>query len=128
MKSLTEGEEYSYCIRQAGIAMQSCFSKQRVEEGFEAAGISMTGYPATPSTTVTLEYGDSTAKLFYCVMTEQNFQSKNMIIRQNWYRIISGSLYAGAFTPFAGNDKIRYDDDSDKSSQCSRNKSKICIL
>lgn len=29
MKSLTEGEEYSYCIRQAGIAMQSCFEASR---------------------------------------------------------------------------------------------------
>ena len=91
MKSMTEGEEYSYCIRQAGDRHAVLLrSKQRVEEGFEAAGISMTGYPATPSTTVTLEYGDSTAKLFYCVMTEQNFQSK-YDIRQNWYRIISGS-------------------------------------
>lgn len=55
--------------------MRFCFEVSREsEEGFEAAGISMTGYPATPSTTVTLEYGDSTEKLFYCVMTEQNFQ------------------------------------------------------
>ena len=61
----------------------------------------MTGYPATPSTTVTLEYGDSTAKLFYCVMTEQNFQSKydyqtELVPDNQWI------AYAGAFTPFAG--------------------------
>lgn len=102
MKSLTEGEEYSYCIRQAGDRHAVLLrSKQRVEEGFEAAGISMTGYPATPSTTVTLEYGDSTAKLFYCVMTEQNFQSKydyqtELVPDNQWI------AYAGAFTPFAG--------------------------
>ena len=102
MKSMTEGEEYSYCIRQAGDRHAVLLrSKQRVEEGFEAAGISMTGYPATPSTTVTLEYGDSTAKLFYCVMTEQNFQSKydyqtELVPDNQWI------AYAGAFTPFAG--------------------------
>lgn len=102
MKSLTEGEEYSYCIRQAGDRHAVLLrSKQRVEAGFEAAGISMTGYPATPSTTVTLEYGDSTAKLFYCVMTEQNFQSKydyqtELLPDNQWI------AYAGAFTPFAG--------------------------
>ena len=102
MKSLTEGEEYSYCIRQAGDRHAVLLrSKQRVEEGFEAAGISMTGYPATPSTTVTLEYGDSTEKLFYCVMTEQNFQSKydyqtELVPDNQWI------AYAGAFTPFAG--------------------------
>lgn len=61
----------------------------------------MTGYPATPSTTVTLEYGDSTEKLFYCVMTEQNFQSKydyqtELVPDNQWI------AYAGAFTPFAG--------------------------
>lgn len=102
MKSLTEGEEYSYCIRQAGDRHAVLLRrKQRVEEGLEAAGISMTGYPATPSTTVTLEYGDSTAKLFYCVMTEQDFQNKydyqtELVPDNQWI------AYAGAFTPFAG--------------------------
>lgn len=102
MKSLTEGEEYSYCIRQAGDRHAVLLRrKQRVEEGFEAAGISTTGYPATPSTTVTMEYGDSTAKLFYCVMTEQDFQSKydyqtELVPENRWI------AYAGAFKPFVG--------------------------
>lgn len=102
MKSLTEGEEYSYCIRQTGDRHAVLLrSKQRVEEGFEAAGISMTGYPATPSTTVTMEYDDNSAKLFYYVITEQDFRDKydyrtELLPDNQWI------AYAGAFTPFAG--------------------------
>lgn len=102
MKVLTEGEEYRYCIRRAEDHRAVLFRRwERVEKGFESASISLSENPPTTSTVVSLKHADSSVKLFYCVLTEQDFWNKygfqtESVPANMWI------AYTDSCTPFAG--------------------------
>ena len=100
MKLLEEAQEYVISFRRVSDKVLLKRRTQRVAEGFIAPRISLSEeYPATKNTVCEITQESGTAKLYYYILSNEEFENlydynANMIPEDKWIP------YSGKFTPF----------------------------